>query len=403
MLLIDEHAILLALQSLTRTLLLKNNPATAIPLAGVSVREFAGATWLALGVTKQIEQTLLTKLRTMFPNNCELPTPGNITTVNLETPGSVARHIFAGWQRGSKHIVYESSGSSGTPKQLVHSHEAVEQEVNFLAKLFPNIKCVVGVTPQHHCYGFIFGVLLHKRLGADYIVHPPLPTIIRHTLAENMLVVGYPNLWATLHTEGFTPPDGLVCLSAGSAWPDASMNAMLDNGYKNLLEIYGSSENGAVGYRRRPGDFTLLDYWQRENSVDGPGVLLRILPSGERVQYPAQDMLNWSSERIFRPMQRLDKAIQVSGMNVYPARIAAIISEHPQVKECRVRLMHPEEGSRLKAFIVPSTDADTGRLRKEIKALCKERFLSPERPVAFRFGSEIPRTDFGKETDWKIT
>ncbi len=59
--------------------------------------------------------------------------------------------------------------------------------------------------------------------------------------------------------------------------------------------------------------------------------------------------------------------MQVAGINLYPERIAGIIREYPGVAEAEVRLMRPDEGDRLKAFIV----MDGGKIPdpEEVRAL----------------------------------
>jgi acyl-coenzyme A synthetase/AMP-(fatty) acid ligase len=162
------------------------------------------------------------------------------------------------------------------------------------------------------------------------------------------------------------------------------------------MEIYGSSENGAIGYRASPHEFTLLDYWKYHQ----PSEILRVLPTGEHKICPVQDKLSWLSERKFCPVRRLDNAVQVCGINVYPLAISKLIESHPLVKACRVRLMRPEEGSRLKAFVVPKKGVDTMCLHKELKIFCKSKMSASERPVKFTFGAAIAVNGFGKETDW---
>jgi acyl-coenzyme A synthetase/AMP-(fatty) acid ligase len=144
-----------------------------------------------------------------------------------------------------------------------------------------------------------------------------------------------------------------------------------------------------------------LDYWIREQRGGGTsGALARVLPAGVHKRCPLQDELSWTTERNFRPLRRIDSAIHVSGTNVYPLYIAGLIEEHPLVASCRVRLMRPDEGSRLKAFVVPAEGADIRSLRGELKRFCRSKLSTPERPIKFTFGSAIVKDNFGKEIDW---
>jgi acyl-coenzyme A synthetase/AMP-(fatty) acid ligase len=62
--------------------------------------------------------------------------------------------------------------------------------------------------------------------------------------------------------------------------------------------------------------------------------------------------------------------------------------------------MRPDEGGRLKAFVVPAEGTDIRQLRGELKRFCGKKLSAPERPVKFTFGSAVPKNNFGKELDW---
>jgi acyl-coenzyme A synthetase/AMP-(fatty) acid ligase len=72
--------------------------------------------------------------------------------------------------------------------------------------------------------------------------------------------------------------------------------------------------------------------------------------------------------------------------------------------------MRPDEGARLKAFVVPAlADADAGAgaaaleaLRAELLDWCAGRLSTPERPAAISFGERLPRQGSGKPADWII-
>ena len=88
-----------------------------------------------------------------------------------------------------------------------------------------------------------------------------------------------------------------------------------------------------------------------------------------------------------------------------PAGIAALLGSHPAVRECAVRLMRPEEGERLKAFIVPRDEAildAPAALGRELRVWLAKRLSPPETPKSLLFGPELPRTVSGKLADWSI-
>jgi long-chain acyl-CoA synthetase len=98
---------------------------------------------------------------------------------------------------------------------------------------------------------------------------------------------------------------------------------------------------------------------------------------------------------------RRDAAVQVGGVNVFPERVRQVLIEHPQVVDAAVRLMRPDEGLRLKAFVVPRPDAGAG-FTQELRAWIDTRLAAPERPKAITLGQQLPRGQLGKAADWSI-
>jgi acyl-coenzyme A synthetase/AMP-(fatty) acid ligase len=171
-------------------------------------------------------------------------------------------------------------------------------------------------------------------------------------------------------------------------------------GIYHFYEIYGSSETGAVGIRTGYNDkFKLLSHWQKQTEQ----TLLRTLSSAHTQQLNLPDNVVWFDNIHFQPLGRVDKAVQVGGINVYPQAIGKIIEEHPLVKYCRVRLMDGHEGNRLKAFVVPEAPTvDRRKLRQELKQWCARRFIPAQRPKSFIFGNSLPITKLGKDANWRI-
>jgi acyl-coenzyme A synthetase/AMP-(fatty) acid ligase len=94
---------------------------------------------------------------------------------------------------------------------------------------------------------------------------------------------------------------------------------------------------------------------------------------------------------------RKDAVVQVRGAKVIPQRVADYIRSHPSVKDCCVRLMRPEEGDRLKAFVVWRGEANAGR---EMEEWLFRKLQPDEIPASIVFGHRLPRNEMGKLSDW---
>ena len=165
-----------------------------------------------------------------------------------------------------------------------------------------------------------------------------------------------------------------------------------------MTEIYGSTETAGVGWRTWPDtDFQLMPQWTLESTSDTGETLLR-QSSGAQAQ--VMDRLAWDGPRRFRVAGRVDGAVQVGGVNVFPEKVAALLRGHPGISQAAVRLMRPDEGGRLKAFVVPEPGTHSEALRPELEALCLRDLSPEERPKAITFGEGLPRNELGKLQDW---
>lgn len=308
---------------------------------------------------------------------------------------SYAEGLRDQWLSVSREIVFYTSGSTGEPKPSPHPETLLRQEGSETGKLFQGVNRVVVTVPLLHSYGFIFGLMLPKTLQVPVVDVPPLPTVLAETLKEGDLVVGFPLIFSRLEIPAVST---VQFLSSTAPCPDDAFRSILSKGITRLTEIYGASETGAMAVRFAPGPFQLLSYWRQE----GGRQLARRLPDGSEKKYPLPDHLLWSDSRRFVPAGRIDQAVQVAGVNVYPGRVAAVIEEHPGVSECAVRLMNTVEGFRLKAFIVPRQGGSEAVLRRELNQLLRDRLSPPERPGHLAFGSRLPLSLAGKPADWAI-
>ena len=158
-------------------------------------------------------------------------------------------------------------------------------------------------------------------------------------------------------------PPNIMGVSATGPCPAWVINGLLEKCesdgalFAAMREIYGSTETNGLGIREGGAEwYSLYAHWATITLPNGQKGLQRMQGGASLgCPMPLPDVVSWhpTEDRMFRPERRTDKAVQVGGINVYPERVAACIREHPLVRECVVRLMRPDEGSRLKAFIVP--------------------------------------------------
>jgi 4-coumarate--CoA ligase (photoactive yellow protein activation family) len=312
----------------------------------------------------------------------------------------------AGLQRFSERLTFRTSGSTGTPKPCTHPAAVLMQEARELAALFPARRRILSAVPSHHIYGFIFTILLPRVLGLSGVpvidLRGSSPAALARELRDGDLVIGHPEFWRAAVRLLPSMPAGVMGVTSTAPCPDDVSVALVHAGMETLVQIYGSSETAGVGWRVRATDpYRLLSHWAR---IDGrQDALERRYADGRREMFACRDALVWEDARSFLPAGRIDDAVQVGGINVFPAKVRLALIQHPDVLDASVRLMRAEEGNRLKAFIVPrNPDADHVALHTRLDDWTRTHLATPERPKAFTFGTRLPTSAAGKHADWTL-
>lgn len=300
-------------------------------------------------------------------------------------------------------LTFRTSGSSGVPTDCVHRLDLLWQEALFFASQLRHARRVVFAVPAHHIYGFLFTVLLPLALGTNQLVlvdaRSMLPAQLRRQVMTGDVMVGFPQFWAGLAAPGYRWPAGVTGVSSTGPCPQ-NLALRLGEAGLSLLEVYGSSQTGGIGWRTDPlAPYALLPFWERVATAQA---VQRATPDGVWHSCVCQDTIAWHGDSHFVPGERVDQAVQVGGINVYPAQVAALIKRHPAVRDAHVRLMRADEGQRLKAFVVPGQPDVASALADQLTAWVRERLPPAARPVSFTVGAALPVNRQGKLADWII-
>ena len=283
-------------------------------------------------------------------------------------------------------LTFRTSGSTGDAKRCTHALADLRAEAAMWAARFADAPAIVALVPSHHIYGTIFTALLPDALGC------PVTEAVRDA-APGTLVIGTPTHWAHLARALLALPEGLVGVTSTAPMPSHLAYRLRGQRLVQLVEVYGSSETGGIAAREHEGAaFALLPGW----SADGEA-LERTLASGERSVVTPPDHLHWLDDRRFAIRGRRDGAVQVGGVNVFPARVRDTLLAHAGVADAAVRL--EADTGRLKAFVVPARAGDD-RLVDELERWCGDRLAAPERPRRFAVGGALPVNAMGKLADW---
>lgn len=266
-------------------------------------------------------------------------------------------------------ISFATSGSTGAPKRVRHALADLAAEAAQLAALLPGRRRVVRLVPAHHIYGFLFTVLLPQVLDVPVVEARrggvgPLPG----RLAAGDLVVGFPLVWAQAArywTPGALPPD-VTLVTSTAPCPPETVAALHAAGAARVVEVYGASETGGVGWRdEAAAPFRPLPHLAR----CGDGL------SRDGRPLPLQDRLVWEAEG-FRVAGRLDGAVQVGGVNVRTAAVRDRLVALPGVVAAEVTPVKTPGGLRLAAVLTVAPATEEAAVRAAVDAL-----PAAERPV----------------------
>src|SRR5690606_24563408 len=86
--------------------------------------------------------------------------------------------------------------------------------------------------------------------------------------------------------------------------------------------------------------------------------------------------------------------ILVTGFNVYPNEIEAVVSGHPGVRECAaVGVPDSRSGEAVKLFVVKRDPALT---EQELLDFCAKNLTNYKRPRQVEFRADLPKSNIGK-------
>lgn len=292
---------------------------------------------------------------------------------------------------------FATSGTAGPVTIHLHPLQRLEAEVDALRtgplNGFACPSRIIALVPPHHIFGFLFTCLLPSMIGADVIdLHRHAPSAVARMGQPGDLVIGTPFSWQSVAATGMAISRGLHGITSGGPSTDETWLRQGPGRPEKMTEIYGATETGGIGSRQaQEAPFSLLEHLA---AVDSDIVRAA---DADQAPLPIQDRIVWTADRQFRLGGRFDQVVQVAGVNVQPAQVAACIGEVTGVADVAVR----PGNDRLKGFVVAKREvADLQALEVKIRDHVRMRLPAPARPGTLTFGAALPRNVMGKPCDW---
>ena len=232
---------------------------------------------------------------------------------------------------------------------------------------------------------------------------------------------------ALLNYDGFKELDFsnlLMSLSGGMAALDTTAKRWVELTKSVIWQAYGLTEtsplvsvndyrqtefNGSVGFPAAYTEIELRD--ENGNALSETNAVGELCVRGPQVmsgywksEVSGLDENNWfmtgdiaridETGNIFIVDRKKDMII-ISGFNVFPNEVEAVVNEHPAVLECGCVGVEGEGSQELvKVFIVLRDGESTSE--DEIISFCREKLTAYKVPKQIEFIKEIPKTNVGK-------
>ena len=332
-----------------------------------------------------------------------------------------------------------TGGTTGLSKGAMLSHFNIVSNVRQVAPCIPfergrdGVMCVL---PFFHSFGLVamnFGISQAGKLVLlpRFELHMTLKQLDKE---KPTFFPGVPRLFVSLNeapeTQRYDLKSVKACISGAAPLPQAVADRFREvTGGANLVEGYGLTEtspvthvnpfdapkHGTIGLPLPDTDCKVVSLEDPDSEVSpgergelcirGPQIMLGYWNKPEATAEMIRgdwlhtgDIAIMDDEGFFRIVDRMKDMVIVSGFNVYPTEVEAVIYRHPSVsKVCVVGLPDATTGERLKAYVVAK---DAQRVTpQELEAWCRDpgQGLTGYRiPKDWEFRDQLPETLIGK-------
>jgi long-chain acyl-CoA synthetase len=337
-------------------------------------------------------------------------------------------------------LIY-TGGTTGLSKGAMLSHMNLVANARQATAWFPVVRQgedgILASLPFFHSFGTLaMNFSMTKAAKLVLIPRFEIDMVLKALSKEKpSLFPGVPRMYIALNEDPRTPTHDLkslkACISGAAPLPMAVAKRFeaITDGAK-VVEGYGLTECSPVTHanplmgERREGSIgmPLPDTDVKLTDLDEPD---RIVPQGERgemcIKGPQVMLGYWhrpdesamvirdgwlhtgdvavmSADGYFTIVDRIKDMIIVSGFNVYPTEVEAVLYHHPKILKCAVAgVPDATTGERVKAYIVLREGESA--TAEEITAWCRdpEQGLTGYRvPKDIEFRDSLPETLIGK-------
>ncbi len=180
---------------------------------------------------------------------------------------------------------------------------------------------------------------------------------------------------------------GITCNRADSDRFTGTIGLPMPSVEVKILDDAGAEvKHGDAGEIAIRSPMNMAGYWNR------PDETAKVMTADGF--FRTGDIGTMDDEGYIRIVDRKKDMILVSGFNVYPNEVEAVVAEHPGVLECAVVGVPDEQsGEKVALYVVPK---DANLTKEELSEFAKHQLAGYKRPHQIEFRSSLPKTNVGK-------
>jgi acyl-coenzyme A synthetase/AMP-(fatty) acid ligase len=278
---------------------------------------------------------------------------------------------------------FATSGTTGQPVVWHRTPGQIAAEAALLADLCQaregGVDGVVSFAPLRHLYGHLMGIAVPTTLGVPCrLVSVTAPLRWAFAGLRRPLVAAMPAAIASLqHSVGLLRGLDEIVLVHGSAVLTPATATLLGDlaGRARLVDLFGSTETGLVGYRRSPDaawtpapDVTLAEEpGTGRLIVHGPRIATRP-GSPARTSAVLEDLVSVNPDGTFCWSGRSNRLLKINGRRVHLDQVEAAL--HSRVPGATVRCQPAADPRRGEWFDVHVAGADPAEVA-DVERACR--------------------------------
>jgi malonyl-CoA/methylmalonyl-CoA synthetase len=328
-------------------------------------------------------------------------------------------------------LLMYSSGTTGWPKGVVHTHANLAASLHALAECwrFSPDDVVVNVLPLFHIHGLSFAVHLSLLTGGCVRVEDRFePAATLDAIGRGTVFMAVPTIYYRLLQEpafrqqarswtclrlctcgsapiraevlpqleeilgrpiinryGMTEAHVLTSLPLDGPWPHGSVGLPLPGVELRIVGGNSQTAPGEVGAVQVRGPNLFKEYWRK------PEATRQAFTDG---WFQTGDLGSQDEAGFLTLVGRSNDLIITNGYNVYPQIVERVLQDCPGVREAAVvGVADALHGERVVAVIVRD---EAGLDEQRVRTWCGERLVDYQRPRQVHFAESLPRNVMGK-------